>query len=525
MKKKTYRAISLFMSFVMLLGIATIPMVVNASVPSVQLTISSATGAVGSTVDIALNITANSGGCSGNFNVAFDNTKLQFVSGANGTVITSTTGASGSVNPTVTVVGTVSKIGTGFTSDANPLTLAGSLFTFKFTVLAGLTGETTISVSSPAGAELQDTNFDPIPCQLNSGKVSLPAATSTISFNTAGGLPAVIAPITQDEGTAVTRPANPAKEGFTFEGWVPDVPATMPVDDVTCVAQWKAVAPTTSTITWSTGGGLWNSGGSADKTTVVNNGVLPTAPDTVSKNGNAFAGWTPSIVAAAGAATYTATWTLNSYSVWYYIDNQNLFWSNSGLEPLHVGDRTPTPPTVPTREGYIFAGWSPAVPEFYVTSFNSTFATWTKIPNPTSTITFDLAGGIPAIADITQDEGTAVTAPADPTKAGFTFDGWLPAVPGTMPVDNVTCVAQWKAVPVMSTITFNTDGGTAVADITGEDGTAVPSVTKSKEGGVKFDGRITAIPARYPREVLASTARAEALPVMSTKTFKKAAGT
>ena len=65
---------------------------------------------------------------------------------------------------------------------------------------------------------------------------------------------------------------------------------------------------------------------------------------------------------------------------------------------------------------------------------------------PTSTITFDSNGGSP-VAPITQNEGTAVTAPAAPTKAGNTFAGWLPAVPATMPVDDVTCVAQWSPAP------------------------------------------------------------------------------
>ena len=59
------------------------------------------------------------------------------------------------------------------------------------------------------------------------------------------------------------------------------------------------------------------------------------------------------------------------------------------------------------------------------------------------TLTFDTNGGS-AIAPITQDYGTAITAPANPTKTGYTFAGWTPAIPATMPAENLTVTAQWR---------------------------------------------------------------------------------
>ena len=59
------------------------------------------------------------------------------------------------------------------------------------------------------------------------------------------------------------------------------------------------------------------------------------------------------------------------------------------------------------------------------------------------TLTFDTNGGS-TIAPITQDYGTAITAPADPTKTGYTFAGWTPAIPATMPAENMTIKAQWR---------------------------------------------------------------------------------
>ena len=75
------------------------------------------------------------------------------------------------------------------------------------------------------------------------------------------------------------------------------------------------------------------------------------------------------------------------------------------------------------------------------------------------TITFDTDGGS-KIDPITQDYGTAINAPAAPTKTGYTFMGWNPALPATMPAENMTIKAQWRINQY--TITFDTDGGSAV---------------------------------------------------------------
>ena len=59
------------------------------------------------------------------------------------------------------------------------------------------------------------------------------------------------------------------------------------------------------------------------------------------------------------------------------------------------------------------------------------------------TITFDTAGGS-EVAPITQDYNTQITAPANPTREGYAFNGWDKEIPQTMPAENITITAQWK---------------------------------------------------------------------------------
>ena len=61
------------------------------------------------------------------------------------------------------------------------------------------------------------------------------------------------------------------------------------------------------------------------------------------------------------------------------------------------------------------------------------------------TITFDTNGGS-EIAPITQDYGTNITAPAAPTRDGYTFMGWDMEIPTTMPAENMTITARWKDI-------------------------------------------------------------------------------
>ena len=104
-----------------------------------------------------------------------------------------------------------------------------------------------------------------------------------------------------------------------------------------------------------------------------------------------------------------------------------------------------------TRTGYTQVGWATVDGGEKVYAFGggyTTNAALTLYPvwnTNKYTITFDTAGGS-EIAPITQDYGTAITAPADPTREGYTFIGWDMEIPTTMPAENITLKARWKDI-------------------------------------------------------------------------------
>ncbi|HZK39844.1 MAG TPA: InlB B-repeat-containing protein [Clostridia bacterium] len=279
-------------------------------------------------------------------------------------------------------------------------------------------------------------------------------ATGTVTFDTGGGN--AIAAITGEVGTTVTEPADPTREGYTFNGWLPAMPAVIPAENVNCVAQWTL---NEYTITFDANDGV---GGEVQ---TVEHGTRPVAPE-VTREGFTFIEWTAEIVAATGDTTYTAQWTINEYTITFDANG------GAGGETQAVEHGTIPDTPVVAREGYTFNGWgveiAPATEDATYT------AQWTANQY---TINFDSNGGT-EVEDITEDFATALSAPADPTKEGYTFNGWSPAVPVTMPAENVNCVAQWTINEY--TITFDANDGVGGEVQTVEHGTrpVAPEVTR-----------------------------------------------
>lgn len=104
-----------------------------------------------------------------------------------------------------------------------------------------------------------------------------------------------------------------------------------------------------------------------------------------------------------------------------------------------------------TRTGHTQVGWATVDGGEKVYGFDDVYTknealTLYPVWNTNKyTITFDTAGGS-EIAPITQEYGTNITAPADPTREGYTFIGWDMEIPKTMPAENITLKARWKDI-------------------------------------------------------------------------------
>ena len=215
-------------------------------------------------------------------------------------------------------------------------------------------------------------------------------------------------------------------------------------------------------VTLDLGGGKL--GGSSDAIQIiVKNGSTFTAPasgglnrpdgDTgnffmwLDSNGNSYA---PGDSVPADVTELTVQWTAPTYTVTLNAGNGTI---NSGNVTSYTYGVGATLPTDVTRTGYTFKGWydNEALAGAPVTAISNTETDnkeyWAKWEINQYTITFDTVGGS-TVASITQDYGTAIAAPANPTREGYTFIGWDKAIPSTMPAEDLTITAQWRDIAV-----------------------------------------------------------------------------
>ena len=295
--------------------------------------------------------------------------------------------------------------------------------------------------------------------------------------------------ITQDYGTEITAPDNPTRKGYTFKGWDKEIPKTMPAENITVKAQWEI---NQYTITFDT------NGGSEIAPITQDYGTEITAPDNPTRKGYTFKGWDKEIPETMPAENITvkAQWKINQYTI--------AFDTNGGSEIAPITQDYGTKiiaPADPTRKGYTFKGWDKEIPETMPADNITVKAQW-EINQ--YTITFDTNGGS-EIDSITQDYGTKIIAPADPTRKGYTFKGWDKEIPETMPAGNITVKAQWEINQY--TITFDTNGGSDIAPITQAYGTEITAPDNPTRKGYTFKGWDKEIPETMPAENITITAR------------------
>ena len=239
----------------------------------------------------------------------------------------------------------------------------------------------------------------------------------TITFDSAGG--STVAPITQGYETAITPPAVPNKDGYTFIGWNPELPEKMPLNGLAVTAAWEIVL---YNITYHLNGGTNHNDNPSTYTILT-----PTIEfKEATKEGHSFSGWYDAIEGGSrvydiqqgsfGDVNLYARYTVKEYTITYYVDNV------SYKEEKYDYGIPITLLAEPTKEGYTFSGWD--IEEFPATMpavnirIDGTFTI-----NKYEVVFKDYDETVLKTENV--DYGSDAEAPANPdNKEGYHFTSW-----------------------------------------------------------------------------------------------------
>ena len=155
----------------------------------------------------------------------------------------------------------------------------------------------------------------------------------------------------------------------------------------------------------------WN--GTVLKTQQVEHGKAATAPANPTRTGYTFTGWDKAFTNVTADLVVTAQYSANTYTVTFKD------WNGTVLKTQQVQyGGAATAPANPTRVGYTFTGWDKAF-----TNVTANLVVTAQYSINTYTVTFkDWNGTVLKTQQV--QYGGAATAPANPTRTGYTFTGW-----------------------------------------------------------------------------------------------------
>ena len=173
------------------------------------------------------------------------------------------------------------------------------------------------------------------------------------------------------EGDVIPVPADPQKFGYKFKGWEPEVPSTMPAHDVEFVATWEVDKEFVTVVI----GGV-----------IISGGVIA-----------AIAGINASIIAGIAIIGGIITITViakNTYTVKYIVDGETY-----KTYKVLAGTKIPVPAD-PTKEGYVFDGWDPEVPDKMPAADQTFTAKWKAAADDDIPATGSASAGLAAFGII-----------------------------------------------------------------------------------------------------------------------------
>lgn len=316
-------------------------------------------------------------------------------------------------------------------------------------------------------------------------------------------------------GVEIDQPSAPTWSGRNFYGWWTDYgnagsrvnwPFTL-TGDVTVYERWKV------SLYYDSQGGT-PVPPRIDVTPDVNS-VIPVEPTYPFKT---FLGWFDAPTGG-NAITWPMMLSTNTtlYAQWAPIASTITFDSHGGssVNPItsNAGELVEEP-SEPSKTNSAFEGWFTAASggtkiewPYYLSEVNPTLhAQWNTVP---ATLSFDSLGGTP-VATVNSFLGEELRPPTPPTKLNRTFLGWH-----TDPTDGVevlwpfeltadtTLYARWA---VNATITFDSQGGSAIEPWSGLEGDLLEEPTAPTRSGYAFtgwsSGTVVRTPVSWPHSVV-----------------------
>ena len=332
-------------------------------------------------------------------------------------------------------------------------------------------------------------------------KAKWEVVTYTVKFDSDGG--SVVESAKVNHGEKVKKPEDPTKTGYTFKGWLNGETVydfeTAVTADITLKAKWEVV---TYTVTFN------SDGGSVVESAVVKDGEKVKKPEDPTKTGYTFKGWLNGETvydfekAVTADITLKAKWEVVTYNITYELDGGTGYEGNPKTYTIETDDITIKDPVSGPAETPNFAGWysdkdcvKPADTTIKKGSTGnlSFYAKWSD--KSIFTVTFD-SNGDSDVEPVKVEDGGKVPKPADPTRTGYTFKGWLNGDTeynfDTAVKADITLKAKWEVMTY--TVTF--DSGVTSQTIK-YNGTAEEPTAPTKDGydfvgwyeadGTKFD--------------------------------------
>ncbi|MBO4736492.1 MAG: InlB B-repeat-containing protein, partial [Paludibacteraceae bacterium] len=279
-------------------------------------------------------------------------------------------------------------------------------------------------------------------------------------------------------GEEIPEIEDPTKEGYTFTGWDVDLD-NVPAVNIVVFATWKANPYSIAFVDY-------------DETVIFSDsldfGAAVTAPADPTREGYDFAGWKPEVPETMPAYddTLVAQYTVKKYEI-IFQDGDEIYFKDS----LSYGDPMPNVED-PTKEGYTFEGWDPELPETVPAEDMIITPKWSKSDFIITFFDYDST----EIFKDTLSYQAKVVAPKDPKREGYTFTAWDPTVPSKMPGNDFSCYAQYTINKHL--VVFEDGDGNEIYRDSLVYGDPMPNVDAPEKEGYSFDGWDPELPETVP---------------------------